>query len=339
MDTHKTRLRPRTRKYGMTSAVRVSAGRSAKKTASAANGAGLTAQVQRGAVVGGGRFYDDWQAYKKPVIILIILVMVFVAGWWFFQQPVVRKTDHSVSWQACLLPSTKTAESEQEPMQPLLMEVPAGTYNLPAQTSGLFVYLEPYQVDRVVIKNDFLIQKQVMPRAVFAQYARFVEQLPAGEEKEQRQAHLGLLWNRAESTATAVQGLSWEGVMDFRDWLRQKTGCDYDLPAREEWLAAVLHLYNSGEQVPKAGDSYNPSPLDSLLRGGREWTRSSCTMGYYLVGEDKWVNGSSSNHAVCMPPLFTVAGFRLILNPLQQQEPSPPPSPPDSSSVEPKSDG
>ena len=247
-------------------------------------------------------------------------------GGWFLPLD-IKKTVQPPLWQACLPSGENGFATQDAQVLSALVAVPAGTYDLPSHTSGLFSFLNPYNMKTILIKNGFFIQERQVAYALFEEYAYYVENLPQGEEKKRRQPHLGLLWNRgAKATPATVQGISWEAAMDYRGWLRQKTGCDYNIPSREEWVAAIIHLYSTGEPVPKLGSHFGQTPLGNLLRGGQEWTRSPCAMGYYLVGEDNWVTEYGTSQAVCMPPLFSVAGFRLTLNPAKRQENPPLPS-------------
>ena len=257
--------------------------------------------------------------YGIVLLFVVPVVLLSIAGGWYLVTT-KEEQERLPAWQACLLEEKNSFASPDEQMQPSLMVIPAGTYVLPSRSSGLYAFLEPYGMEIITIEEPFLMQDQKMNRRFFEQYADFVESIPSEEEKEQHQSHLGLLWNREGENSTTVHGLSWEAATDFSRWLSQKTGCEYNIPSREQWAAAIIHLYGTGEQVPKPGDDFSSTPLTDLLRGGREWTRSPCDMGYYLVGEEKWVSGAEKNQAICMPALFSIAGFRVVLSSTQPQE-------------------
>ncbi|MEO5348259.1 MAG: SUMF1/EgtB/PvdO family nonheme iron enzyme [Magnetococcus sp. YQC-3] len=195
-----------------------------------------------------------------------------------------------------------------------LLEIPAGRYALPTPTSGLYPFTRTHQMEHVVINTPFLIQERPVSRALFKQYAEAVASSADGEEKERLSSHLGPAWNR-ETAGSVVKGVSLEAAIDFGQWLSQKSGCSYAVPSREEWLATVVHLFNSGAPLPKSSDAFDATPLKSLLQGGSEWTRSPCALGHYLVGEEDWGVESKSREPVCMPAMFAVAGFRVVLHP------------------------
>lgn len=244
----------------------------------------------------------------KKTALFIAVFGVVVVGVWFLTSK-ASKPEQPLPWQACLL---KKSDGSPEFS---LISVPAGTYQLTSNVSGLSLFLERHQLSKVILEYPLLVQSQEVSRSLFALYADFVNTLPDGEEKMRLLARLGLLWNREASNSPSVQGVSWEAAWDFSNWLSQNTGCDYNIPSREEWSAVIIHLYQSGEKVPQPSDGFSQGPLKNLLRGVREWTRSTCDMGHYLVGEDDWVAEANANESVCMPTYFSVAGFRVVLNP------------------------
>ena len=267
------------------------------------------------------------QEEKKyfKIIAISIIFLLSAAGWYFLpetkhpsqsqSQIQNRSQNQNTAWENCLLPENNTVVAQEEPLQPILTPIPSGTYTLPSRTSELFAFLGPYEIKEVIIDQPFLIQDRKMAQPFFKRYVNFVEALPDGEEKERHRAHIGLLWNQSSTPTTRLQGASWEAAIDFTHWLSQKTGCSYTIPSREQWLAAIIYLYSMGEQAPKPGSPFNTTPLGDLLRGGREWTQTPCPLGYYLVGEENWVSGADTGQPVCIPPLFAIAGFRVVLNP------------------------
>ncbi len=216
-----------------------------------------------------------------------------------------RQGESGATGQTCL-PSDQAAFT--------LAEIPAGRYALPTPTSGLYPFTRTHQMEHIVIDAPFLLQERPVSQALFKQYAEAVASRADGEEKERLSSHLGLAWNR-ETATSVVKGVSLEAAIDFGQWLSQKTGCSYAVPSREEWLATVIHLFNSGAPLPKSSDAFDATPLKSLLQGGSEWTRSPCALGHYLVGEEDWGVESKSKEPVCMPAMFAVAGFRVVLHP------------------------
>ncbi|MBF0096732.1 MAG: hypothetical protein HQM04_09955 [Magnetococcales bacterium] len=202
-----------------------------------------------------------------------------------------------------------------------MLRIPAGRYELPAANSPLHPFLNPQRLGEVSLSAPILIQEQPVSSTLFKQYVEAVEGMPDGEEKEEKRSHIGMFWNKKESVSPAVRGISLEAALDFNRWLSQKTGCDFQIPSREEWAATVIHLFHSGVSLPKPSDGFDATPLKSLLQGGSEWTRSPCPMGFYLVGEEDWGATIRDGHPSCMPNLFSVAGFRTVLHPAQSDEP------------------
>ena len=254
---------------------------------------------------------------RRITLAALIVVCVAAGGGVLFS--LVKKPAQPPLWQTCLLDEEDGFTGLGESAQPALIVIPPGTYTLPSHASGLYAFLEPYEMAQVTTEKPFLIQNQKMSRLLFEHYAEFVDNMPPGDERDRRQSRLGLLWDQGGQTTPAVQGVSWEAATDFSLWLTEKTGCAYGIPSREEWMAAILHLYKTGEQIPKPGSNFSLTPLGDLLRGGREWTQSPCSDGYYLVGEESWVSGADTHRAICMPPLLSVAGFRLVLDPTELQ--------------------
>lgn len=244
---------------------------------------------------------------------LVGLVVMFPPSGWFKQGEwsVVSGGDsqkspgHEGTGHSCLLPEEDSFT---------LTQIPAGTYPLPTPTSGLYPFTRLHRLETIVIDTPFQIQEHPVSRALFKRYADSIAGSPDGEEKERRLAHLGHFWNR-ETAVPVVKGVSLEAAMDFGRWLSQRTGCTYEVPSREEWLATLVHHFNSGAPLPKPGDAFDATPLKSLLQGGNEWTRSPCALGYYLVGEEDWGVESKAKGPVCMPGMFAVAGFRLVARP------------------------
>ena len=251
---------------------------------------------------------------STPVVSLFLVCCVLLVGAWLFLSS-DKKIEPAPSWQACIPQKSHGFSENKESHELTFLTVPAGTYDMPSPHSGLFPLLRPYAMKTVLIDQTFMIQEQLIPHALFTQYARFVEKLSDGDDKTDRQARIGLLWNRITRTTPSAYAISWEAAVDFSDWLSKKTGCAYTLPSREQWLAAIIWLYNSGEPAPRLGNTVRSTPMEQMLRSGREWTRSDCATGYYLVGADNWVTEPETDQTVCMPPLVAMAGFRVVLNP------------------------
>ncbi len=213
----------------------------------------------------------------------------------------------------CVMAGTANASRTVGPVN--MLTIPAGRYELPAANSPLHPFLPSHRLSEIVLPEPVLIQEQAVSIALFKQYVDAVEQMPSGEEKEEKLAHIGMFWNKKESVSPAVRGVSLEAAMDFSRWLAQQTHCHFQIPSREEWAAAIIHLFQSGVPLPKPSDGFDATPLKSLLQGGNEWTRSPCPVGYYLVGEEDWGAGMRDGQPSCIPNLFSVAGFRMVIHP------------------------
>ncbi|MBF0399777.1 MAG: SUMF1/EgtB/PvdO family nonheme iron enzyme [Magnetococcales bacterium] len=259
-------------------------------------------------------------AGRYPWIVLGLLLLG-VGGWLTYPdwRATAPQPKESAAVPDCQLSTTEAASPNAPPIT--LLNIPAGRYPLPTPTSGLYPFTDFHHLEPIVVDAPFSIQAQPLSRALFKEYADYLAKSPDGEEKERLLSYLGLSWNQGEESSPAVRGISWEAAHEFGLWLSQKTGCSYDIPSREEWAATIIHLYNTGAQLPKPSDGFDSTPLKSLLRGGTEWTRSPCAMGYYLVGEEDWGGDTNNSQPICMPSLFAVAGFRLVLHPTAKISP------------------
>jgi hypothetical protein len=245
-------------------------------------------------------------------------VSQWFAGSSFFAPPAAQEGAEMVVTEQSSCPLL-TGNRTSSPFA--MLTIPAGRYALPAANSPLHPFLNPQRLGDVHLPESILIQEQPVSSTLFKQYVEAVEGMPDGEEKEEKRSHIGMFWNKKESVSPAVRGISLEAALDFNRWLSQKTGCDFQIPSREEWAAAVIHLFQSGVSLPKPSDGFDATPLKSLLQGGSEWTRSPCPMGYYLVGEEDWGATIRDGHPSCMPNLFSVAGFRTVIHPAQANKP------------------
>lgn len=303
-----------------------------KSYTTAARRTHTTRQTQAGAVrVKRERVAPSSSSHQTVVWVVVGLLLLGVGGWLVLpgwqstkppqeeqaqEQPQAQPQEELYTISTSSTCSALSAKgSSQSAALTALITIPAGTYELPTSTSGLYPFTRFHNLAPIVVDAPFLIQGQPVSRTLFKEYADFVASKPDGQEKERSLAHLGLSWNQVGATTPAVKGISWEAALEFTQWLSQKTGCTYDIPSRAEWAATIIHLYGSGVPLPKPSDAFDATPLKSLLRGGTEWTRSPCAAGYYLVGEEDWGGDSNSNQPICMPGLFSVAGFRVVLHP------------------------
>nr|CRH04239.1 Conserved protein of unknown function [Candidatus Magnetococcus massalia] len=157
----------------------------------------------------------------------------------------------------------------------------------------------------------------------FRNYVDAVRAQPEGPAKDAELAQIGVLWDRTDPKAKSgglyaraaiqpVRGVSHEAAMAFAAWYGEKNGCALRLPTREEWAAAVINRFNGWNSNDK--DKTIKYQMDSLMRGVREWSLSSCSLGYYLLGQDDWTGVQHVAAPVCMPASLSVAGFRLVMD-------------------------
>lgn len=218
-----------------------------------------------------------------------------------------KESPPSTPWQSCLV------ALEGGSYYPSLLKIPANTYQFPALGTTLSAFLHLANGQDMVTAAPFLIQAQEVTLDEFKKYAQFVEHLADAKEKDRLKTRLGLQWERGDQQSSSVSGVSWEAAQDYAQWLSQRTGCTYDLPSKDQWAAAAIFLH-SQTNVPLDGANMPEGPLKNLLWGVREWSRSPCETGYYLLGEDDWTMPSKDSKDICMPAMFSVAGFRLVLS-------------------------
>ncbi|MBF0423022.1 MAG: SUMF1/EgtB/PvdO family nonheme iron enzyme [Magnetococcales bacterium] len=241
--------------------------------------------------------------FALPVIFLSALVL----GWILLSFIHPREVRNTVPWQACL------DSSASGPPYPSLIEIPAGTFSIPRDTPNPSPWV-PAGVASVEIKRPFLIQNQKISLEQFRLYADDLGHMQNFTEKQRLRIRLGNHWDLDDAKDALVHHVSYEGALDFAQWLSRRTGCDYSLPSREEWIAAAIYL--AAHKPQKTGDDQGSDRLmTSLLRSGREWSRSMCPQGYFLLGKDEHPSAESEKKEICMPAQLTMAGFRLVLNP------------------------
>jgi hypothetical protein len=229
-------------------------------------------------------------------------VFLVTAGIGWVVMSLIQEPETVVSWQSCLI------EEQDGSLYPVMEQIPAGVYELPVSVIGNSRGMS------AEITAPFLVQSEEVTLQQFKKYAKYIESLPAGEEKDRLMVRLGVQWQKGENPSSSIKAISWEGAWDYTRWLGQKTGCFYDIPSQDEWVATVSHLQSRDDirldsTVPPTG------PLKNLLWGVREWSRSRCASGYYLLGRDDLTASSIEEQASCMPAMFSIAGFRLVMNP------------------------
>ncbi|MBF0195605.1 MAG: SUMF1/EgtB/PvdO family nonheme iron enzyme [Magnetococcales bacterium] len=238
---------------------------------------------------------------KKSFVFGSIFIGASAIGWGlmsFTQEP-----DAPITWQSCLV------EQSDGSAYPVMEEVPAGDYTIPTSLIG-----GAGRMISAEINTPFLVQSEEVKLGDFKKYAEYVENLPESKEKDRLMVRLGVAWQKNESNNSAVNAVSWEGARDYAHWLGQRTGCSYDIPSQDEWLATVSYL-QARDKIKLNGSVVPRGPLKNLLWGVREWSRSKCSSGYYLLGRDDLTTSTHEEESVCMPAMFAVAGFRVIMTP------------------------
>lgn len=252
-------------------------------------------------------------SWKKNILFLLVFLGAASVGWGIMS--VFQESDTQIGWRSCLL------EQGDGTLYPKLEQIPAGVYELPASLIGIGVD----QMMSAEIDTPFLIQNEEVTLKQFSRYAEYVAALPDSKEKERLLIRLGVQWQKGETVGSSVNAVSWEGALDYARWLGQKTGCTYGIPSQKEWMAAISYL-QARDQIKVNGTVPPIGPVRNLLWGVREWSSTQCSSGYFLLGRDDLTTNYYESQATCMPPMFAVAGFRLVLNPATGNNPANPPS-------------
>ena len=252
-------------------------------------------------------FFSGWNLTSGLLSILVLVVAIAV-GWRLFPAVKPIKPVAKVVWPSCLL------EQDDGSMYPPMEQIPPGEYRLPSNLSGQGVDAS------VLAKIDapFLIQTEEVALQHFKKYAEYVASLADGPQKDQLMVRLGVHWKKGDTSSSAVNAVSWEGAKDYALWLGLQTGCSYDLPSQAEWIATVSHM-QSRDNIRLNSTVPTTGPLKNLLWGVREWSRTACASGYYLLGRDDLTADLDEGVAVCMPAMFSIAGFRVVMTPVTKQ--------------------
>ncbi|MBF0159496.1 MAG: SUMF1/EgtB/PvdO family nonheme iron enzyme, partial [Magnetococcales bacterium] len=226
-------------------------------------------------------------------------------------EPVPIGATQAVPWQKCLIKTSAAA-------RPQLMAIDKGDYgpkNLKkeAGTTETALFLKAMALERVTIKEPFLIQTHEVTQTEFQEFVQAVQQWPDGPDKQEIQLHIGLAsrWLQIDPAQPQLRSVSWEAAQDYVLWLNRTTGCTYHLPSREQWAAAVMATH---------GKTAERATWHSLLRGVREWSITRCPGGYALLGEEESVSTSDIGRSSCMPAMIPMAGFRVVLEPPMSQQ-------------------
>lgn len=263
--------------------------------------------VRRSGVARGGEKKDSGLRINGRDVVLVAAFFVALGcGWGLLS--LIQPEDTRVPWAACL-------EDQQDGgMYPTLVEIPAGTYEIPKEAGILPVLASLFKEPDIVLENGFFVQHREVDLDQFKKYVEEIDRTQDFAERERLRLRIGSHWNYNDAQDSLVRHVSWEGAWDYAQWLSKKTGCDYKLPSREEWAAAAIFLAKQG--VVKSSVSVNADGvLKSLLWGAAEWSRSSCPGGYFLLGENDWMAPADEQREVCMPAILSMAGFRLVLDP------------------------
>jgi hypothetical protein len=244
---------------------------------------------------------------KKSIVFSLVFLVAAGAGW--LAMALMREPEATgITWHSCLI------EQRDGSLYPVMEEVPAGVYELPVSLIGG----GGKRKIAAEVAAPFLVQTEEVTFQHFKMYVDYLAGLPDGAEKERLQFRLGVQWQKGVRGTESISAISWEGAWDYALWLGQQTGCSYDIPSQDEWVATVSHIQSRDNvrldsTVPPVG------PLKNLLWGVREWSRTRCASGYYLLGRDDLTASSQEEQASCMPAMFSVAGFRVVMNPVSVQ--------------------
>jgi hypothetical protein len=280
-----------------------SALRLAKKKSGSVPMARVKPQAGKGAGLSG--FLSGFDL-KKNLVFGLVFMGAAGAGWGIMS--LMREADAPITWQSCLI------EQQDGSIYPVMEEIPAGNYEI---STSLFGGGEN-RIMSADIPVPFLVQTEEVTLKNFKQYADYVVDLPESKDKERLMFRLGVDWQKGDTHGSSVNAVSWEGARDYAHWLGQKTGCSYNIPSQDEWVATISHI-QSRDQI-KVKHTVTPiGTMRNLLWGVREWSRTQCASGYYLLGRDDLTASAYEEQTVCMPAMFSIAGFRVVMNPASNQ--------------------
>ncbi len=175
-----------------------------------------------------------------------------------------------------------------------VMDINQGEYQIPNK----FIRLIPEK--SIVIEKAYAIMERKVTLSEFCEYL---------SDSGQASLFDKLGCKTGSQKSSAASGLTWIESTNYARWLADKTGCAVNLPAYEQWAAAV--------------SMYGGNPDYQLTGESREWTTTSCTQddkrdtGYYLAGTDKNTKLDKENGPLC--PLIHRSynneySFRLVIN-------------------------
>lgn len=148
---------------------------------------------------------------------------------------------------------------------------------------------------------------------------------------QKRRDRIGYLWmgttdkpNREEQPVSMIK---WRAASDYAIYLSSKTGSKFELPRRQQWMAACVKYAQPSKALtgPYAGEIFHLSDAKKnadycLLGCLREWSSEECTTpsgaaGHYILGEDYMTDRAlKAGEPLCHAddqPLESI-GFRLI---------------------------
>ncbi|MEG3638528.1 SUMF1/EgtB/PvdO family nonheme iron enzyme [Magnetococcus sp. PR-3] len=207
-----------------------------------------------------------------------------------------------------------------------MMVIPSGAHRITGVESSheAVRVLKAQSLDSVNLESEVWMMPLEVSIQQFKRYVDYVQKMKDRAARQSKLDQIGLLWNRTDPKAKVggvyargenqpVRGVAHDTAAAYAQWMADQSGCRVRLPTREEWAAAVMDRFNALAQVNNPAE--DELRLESLLRGVREWSGSSCAMGYHLLGQDDWTGVQHMGGTVCMPASLSVAGFRLIIEP------------------------
>jgi formylglycine-generating enzyme required for sulfatase activity len=214
----------------------------------------------------------------------------------------------------------KIFEKEQSIKTPEMLKVQKAEYQI---TPELMPWFYNPQKTSINIDKSFEIMKCEVTVCEFRLF--FEEEFI---HKQDKNDHL-YEWYRNDDTCP-VTNISWEAANAYAKWLSKKTSYVYQLPSRNQWMAACIkfikttktaHVRNNSFGTQKLFCQCDASKMNFLLGNVSEWSSDSnqCSSGYFhVLGEDyltlrKYIEQRTvATKWPCFKTPYQNIGFRLV---------------------------